>query len=145
MRAQTVNVLLVEDNAVDREGVRRAFSRHKIANPIIDAIDGVEALDRLKGTGGRDRIARPYVILLDINLPRMNGIELLERIRADDELHDSVVFILTTSRSDEDKMASYDLNIAGYMVKDDVGAGFVKLITLLDHYWRVVELPEESR
>ncbi len=142
MPGRTVTVLLVEDNEVDREGVRRAFLRHKIANPIIDAVDGVSALEILRGTGARGRIARPYIILLDINLPRMNGIELLKEIRADGELRDSVVFILTTSRSDEDKMASYDLNVAGYMVKSDVGAGFIKLITLLNHYWRVVELPE---
>lgn len=144
MPNRTVNVLLVEDNEVDREGVRRAFVRHRIANPIVDAVDGVEALKLLRGTDTRGRIARPYVILLDINLPRMNGIEFLRQLRADHELRDSVVFVLTTSRSEEDKMASYDLNIAGYMVKHDVGAGFINLVALLDHYWRVIELPEDS-
>ena len=133
----TVQVLLVEDNDVDVEGVRRAFRAHKIANPVIVARDGVEALSLLRS----GQIRRPFLVLLDLNLPRMSGIELLQQIRADPKLHDSIVFVLTTSSSDEDKLASYRLNIAGYIVKSDVGQGFLRLITLLDHYWRVVEFP----
>jgi CheY-like chemotaxis protein len=78
---------------------------------------------------------------LDLNLPRLNGVELLREIRSDPELHDSIVFVLTTSKRDEDRMASYDLNVAGYVVKSDVGSGFIRLIELLDHYWRIVEFP----
>lgn len=141
MKGRTVNVLLVEDNEVDREAVRRAFARHRIANPIIDAIDGIEALDILRGTNGKERLARPILILLDINMPRMSGIELLRELRADPDLHDSVVFVLTTSKSDEDKVAAYDANVAGYIIKSDVGAGFVDLINLLDCYWKIVEFP----
>ena len=140
--AKTVNVLLVEDNDVDREGLHRAFRRHRIANPIWDAVDGIEALATLRGQDGRDRIPRPYIVLLDINMPRMNGIEFLRELRADNELHDSVVFVLTTSKSDEDKMAAYDANVAGYIVKSDIGAGFIGMVTLLDHYWKVVALPD---
>jgi len=138
---KTVNVLLVEDNAVDREAVRRAFQKQRIANPITDAADGLEALDRLRGMNGATRIERPYLILLDINLPRMSGIEFLRSLRADPELRDSIVFVLTTSKRDEDRMASYDANVAGYVVKSDVGPGFVRLVELLDHYWRVVAFP----
>ncbi len=145
MNTRTVQVLLVEDNAVDREGVRRAFARHRIANPIVDAIDGVDALDVLRGTNGREKIARPYLILLDINMPRMTGIELLQAIRADPTLRDSVVFVLTTSQADEDRMEAYDANVAGYVVKRDVGAHFVRLVELLQCYWRIVELPIEER
>lgn len=141
---KTVHVLLVEDNAVDREAVRRAFDRHRIANPVHDAVDGVEALAILRGTNGKQRLPRPYLVLLDINMPRMSGIELLRELRADLELHDSIVFVLTTSRSDEDKMAAYDANVAGYILKSDVGAGFVDLVSLLDHYWRVVEFPPRA-
>jgi CheY-like chemotaxis protein len=140
MTGRTVNVLLVEDNEVDQEGVRRAFERHRIANPVRVASDGVEALRILRGDGV-DRLARPYLILLDINLPRMNGLELLRALRADPELRDSIVFVLTTSQRDEDRLASYDLNVAGYMVKSDVGAGFLGMVQMLDHYWRVVEFP----
>lgn len=137
-----VNVLLVEDNAVDREAVRRAFARHQIDNPVYAAVDGIEALEILRGENGRQKLARPYLVLLDINLPRMNGLELLGEIRRDEELQSTVVFVLTTSKSDEDKIAAYDAHVAGYMVKERVGAGFVHLVSLLDRYFQVVELPE---
>jgi CheY-like chemotaxis protein len=138
---RSVNILLVEDNAIDQEAIQRAFKRHRIANPIQVAADGIEALALLRGTDGKTKLPRPYLVLLDLNLPRLNGVELLREIRADSELHDSIVFILTTSKRDEDRMASYDLNVAGYVVKSDVGAGFIRLIELLDHYWRLVEFP----
>ena len=141
MTGRSVNILLVEDNAVDQEAIQRAFKRHRIANPIHVAADGIEALARLRGTNGLTKLPRPYLVLLDLNLPRLNGVELLREIRGDPELHDSIVFVLTTSKRDEDRMASYDLNVAGYVVKSDVGAGFIRLIELLDHYWRIVEFP----
>ncbi len=140
----TVHVLLVEDNDVDREAVRRAFDRHRIANPIHIAVDGVEGLEILRGTNNQRKLPRPYLILLDINMPRMSGIEMLHELRADPELHDSIVFVLTTSKSDEDKMAAYGANVAGYILKSDVGAGFIGLVGLLDHYWRIVEFPPRT-
>lgn len=141
--SRTVNVLLVEDNDVDIAGVRRAFVRHKIANPIVVAKDGLQALDILRGTSSGAPLGRPYLILLDLNLPRMSGIELLEALRRDPMLKDSIVFVLTTSESNEDKLASYDFNIAGYMVKSAIGEGFIRLVELLDSYWRIVEFPPE--
>lgn len=139
--ASTVQVLLVEDNDVDREAVRRAFRQHRIANPIHAARDGLEALEVLRGDVERRALRRPYVVLLDLNMPRMDGIELLRELRADPALRDSVVFVLTTSKADEDRTAAYDLNVAGYICKSDVGTGFIRLVELLDHYWRVVVLP----
>jgi CheY-like chemotaxis protein len=141
---KTVHVLLVDDNAVDREAVRRAFHRHRIGNPFYEASDGLEALDMLKGTNGEPKLPRPHLVLLDINMPRMNGIEFLQALREDADLHDTVVFVLTTSKSDEDKVAAYQANPAGYVLKSDVGAGFVGLVTLLDHYWRIVEFPPKA-
>lgn len=141
MTTRSVNVLLVEDNDIDRECVVRAFARHRIANPLFHALDGLEALDVLRGTGGHAPLPRPYLLLLDINMPRMNGIELLRELRSDEKLRDSVVFVLTTSNSDEDRVATYNLNVAGYIVKTDVGAGFLHLVELLKCYWRVVEFP----
>lgn len=138
---KTVHVLLVEDNEVDREAVRRAFAQHRIANPVVDAVDGIEALEILRGTNGKARLPRPFLILLDINMPRMSGIELLRELRSDPELHDSIAFVLTTSKSDEDKVAAYQANVAGYVAKSEVGAGFVRLVTLLDHFWKIVEFP----
>lgn len=141
MTSREITLLVVEDNIVDQEAIRRAFRTHKIANHMVFASDGVEALELLRGENGRERIARPYLVLLDINLPRKNGIELLRDLRADASLHDSIVFVLTTSKRDEDRVASYQLNVAGYVLKSDVGASFVRLIGLLDSYWKIVEFP----
>jgi DNA-binding NarL/FixJ family response regulator len=77
-------------------------------------------------------------------MPRMNGLELLERIRDDAELHDSIVFMLTTSNDDADKIEAFNLNVAGYMLKADVGNSFVKAVELVDNYWRVVEFPKRT-
>lgn len=141
MAAREVTVLLVDDNDVDREAVKRAFAKHRIANTIVTAINGEDALDALRGTNGREAVPRPYLVLLDLNMPRMNGLEFLEALRADATLHDSIVFVLTTSKSDEDRLAAYGHNVAGYVQKGDVGAQFVNLLTLLDHYWRIVLFP----
>ena len=139
---QIVNVLLVDDDDVDVMAVKRAFKKAKIANPLHIARDGLEALLKLRGKDGHSPVPRPYIIILDLNMPRMDGLEFLNELRADEALHDAVVFVLTTSKADEDRAASYDKNVAGYIVKSDVGEGFLKVITLLDSYWRVVVLPE---
>lgn len=141
MTSREVTVLVVEDNVVDQEAIRRAFRTHKIANRLVFASDGVEALEILRGENGRELLARPFLVLLDLNLPRKSGIEVLRDMRADPILHDSIVFVLTTSKRDEDRIASYQLNVAGYVLKSDVGASFVRLIGLLDCYWKIVEFP----
>ena len=139
-----VNVLLVDDDSVDRKVVQRAFARHNIAHPLIEARDGIEALQIIRGENGYAPLPRPYIVLLDVNLPRMNGIEFLSAIRGDTRLRDSVVFVLTTSRAEQDRVLAYQLNVAGYIVKADAGPGFVDAVKLLDHYWRVVELPSRG-
>lgn len=141
MTSREVTVLVVEDNMVDQEAIRRAFRTHKIGNRLVFASDGVDALAILRGDDGHERLARPFLVLLDLNLPRKNGIEVLRDLRADPGLHDSIVFVLTTSKRDEDRVASYQLNVAGYVLKSDVGASFVRLIGLLDCYWKIVEFP----
>ncbi len=138
---RVVTALLIDDNEIDREAVRRAFAKLKIANPVVEARDGIEGLEKLRGAGGAPPLARPFLILLDINMPRMSGIDFLRELRADPALQDSVVFVLTTSKNDEDRMASYDFNVAGYVIKSDVGTGFLRLVEMLEHYWRVVVLP----
>jgi CheY-like chemotaxis protein len=140
MNTRTVQILLVEDDDVDVMAVRRAFREQKIANPVTVAQDGLEALDILRGKG-RPPLERPFIILLDLNMPRMNGIEFLDALRADPQLKNAIVFVLTTSKADEDKAAAYNKNIAGYIVKTDVGNGFIQVVNMLDRYWRVVELP----
>ena len=140
-QCRTVNVLLVDDDDGDAKSVERAFRSARIANPIVRAIDGIDALSVLRGCDGRLKLAPPYLLLVDLNMPRMNGIELVESLRQDRELHNCIVFMLTTSNRDEDKLAAYDLNIAGYIVKERAGQDFQRLIDMMQGYWRIVELP----
>ena len=88
---------------------------------------------------------RPYLILLDLNMPRMNGVEFLQALRQDEDLKQSIVFVITTSNRDEDVVAAYNEQIAGYILKSRVGEDFVNLITMLDMYWRIVEFPAEVK
>ncbi len=138
---RTVNILLVDDDDGDAKSVQRAFKSARIANPIVRAIDGVDALDILRGTNGKPRLAKPYILLVDVNMPRMNGLELIRALRQDAHLHTSVVFVLTTSSRQDDKLSAYDSNVAGYIVKERAGHDFQKLIDMVQIYWRVVELP----
>ncbi len=132
-----VTIFIVDDDDVDVLGIERALKKLRIANPTIRAKDGIEALELLR----KKAIAKPYIILLDINMPRMGGIDFLKELRADDDLCGSVVFMLTTSSDDQDKMLAYKKNVAGYIVKKQVGESFLNIVDMLGHYWRVVELP----
>jgi CheY-like chemotaxis protein len=136
-----LHILLVEDDYVDAQHIMRSFQQHKVANPVTHVIDGVDALNILRGEVGYTRLPRPYIILLDINMPRMNGLEFLQALRRDPELKRSVVFILTTSISDEDIMAAYNAQIAGYLLKSKVGEDFLEFIKLLNMYQVIIEMP----
>lgn len=137
-----VNLLLVEDDEVDIQGLKRAFAKSRIGNPITVARDGIEALEFLRGENGRPKLPKPHLILLDLNMPRMNGLEFLEAIRADEDLKRSVVFMITTSKAEEDKTRAYAQNVAGYIVKQDPANTFMQAVALLEHYWKIVEFPE---
>jgi CheY-like chemotaxis protein len=133
--SKTVTILLVEDDEVDVKALRRAFDNLKIANPLVVACDGVEALEKLPN------LPRPYLIITDVNMPRMNGIELLRKLRDSNEFRDSIVFVLTTSNDEQDKIDAYNLNVAGYMLKSEMGTSFNRAIALIENYWKVVEFP----
>ncbi|WP_437713908.1 response regulator [Sorangium sp. So ce448] len=138
MDGKFLNIILVEDDTVDVMNVRRAFERGKITNPLWVAGDGVEGLDLLRGNQvPRDR----RLVLLDLNMPRMNGIEFLRELRADVSLRPTPVVVLTTSNDDRDKVDAYDLNVAGYLLKPVTFLSFVELMTALNRYWTLVEMP----
>lgn len=143
MNDSTIKILLVEDDDVDAEAVIRAFRKRRIANPVEIVQDGIQALERLRGTEQTPPLERPILILLDLNMPRMNGIEFLQNLREDPSLHDNIVFVLTTSDADRDVTAAYQQHIAGYLVKSRVGEDFIELTNLVQHYWRYVELPPQ--
>ena len=140
---RATHILLVEDDDVDAEAILRAFRKHKITNPCTLVKNGLEALRLLRGQGP-ESLQQPYIILLDINMPQMNGFEFLEELRKDENLKRSIVFVLTTSNRNEDKMAAYDKQIAGYMLKSHAGKDYGDLVSLLESYSRVVEFAPEA-
>ncbi|MBU0917369.1 response regulator [Aquabacterium parvum] len=136
-----LHVLLVEDDDVAAEAVMRSMQRAGIPCPVTWVEDGQAALEVLREQDTQRKAPRPRLILLDLNMPRMNGFEFLEAARADPRLRDEVIFVLTTSSADADRSRAYDENVAGYMVKSAVGPQFAKLTQLLDVYRRAVQLP----
>ena len=136
--AKPLHILLVEDDQIDQMNVRRAFERNKITNPLYVAENGVEALEMLRD--GRVPDER-RLILLDLNMPKMNGIEFLKALRADPALGHTPVVVLTTSNDEQDKVNAYDLNVAGYLLKPVTFTSFVELTAALNKYWTLVELP----
>jgi CheY-like chemotaxis protein len=138
---QIPTILLVDDDEVDAELVSRAFRQHKIANPLIHAMDGLCALAILRGETEVAPLLKPYIILLDIKMPGMSGLAFLHEIRQDLALKRSVVFMLTTSDAQQDIDAAYSENIAGYILKQTVGPDFANALKLLDNYQTLVILP----
>lgn len=134
-----LDIILVEDDDADAKAVRRALTKAQIANPVARLVDGVEALAYLRGISGTPPPS--YVLLVDLNMPRMNGLEFLAELRRDPQLRGAVAFLLTTSGDEGDIAAAYDRNVAGYVLKENAGNDFLNLIGTLDHYWRIVELP----
>ncbi len=139
---QEIKILLVEDDDIDAKAVTRGFKKLKLLNPIVRATNGQEALDILNGKDGEASIIKPYIVLLDLNMPIMGGLEFLSHIRDDDNLQDAVIFVLTTSQADSDRVSAYKKHIAGYILKSNVGDGFKNVIDLIDQFWRVVLLPK---
>ncbi len=133
-------ILLVEDDSVDAMTVKRAFGELKVTNELVRAINGEAALNYLKGHLDR----KPCVILLDLNMPKMNGIEFLKVMKADGELRAIPVVVLTTSKDDRDKMESFKACVAGYIVKPVDYRKFVDAMKVLNLYWTLSELPDNA-
>jgi len=137
-----LNILLVEDDELDVMNVQRAFKKNNITNPLYVAGNGLEALDALRGKGRGPHVpATRRIILLDLNMPRMGGIEFLRELRADPELGMITVIVLTTSDEERDKVEAYKLNVAGYILKPVTLQAFVEIMATLNKYWTVSELP----
>jgi CheY-like chemotaxis protein len=132
-----VDILIVEDNELDVEAVERAFKKSDVKNPLHKACDGIEALKILRAKKGQT-LPIPCVILLDINMPRMDGLQLLKQIRQDTALHQIIVFILTTSGHARDRAAAYEQNVAGYFLKENLAI----LVEALKPYCRGNEFPD---
>ena len=133
-----INILLVEDDMIDVKNVERALRKNNVANPLFVAGNGLEALDMLRNNivPGPRRL-----VLLDLNMPKMNGIEFLNEIRRDPALATLTVVVLTTSNDDRDKVAAYEHHVAGYLLKPVTFANFVEVMAALNKYWSLVEMP----
>jgi CheY-like chemotaxis protein len=135
-----LNILLVEDDDVAAESITRALKVVVPDVPVINAENGRIALDILNSEKRNETLKSPYIILLDLNMPVMNGFEFLDEVRKSKKLQDSVIFVLTTSNEDSDRTKAYHHNVAGYMVKSAVGPQFSKLANLLKSYKETIEL-----
>jgi CheY-like chemotaxis protein len=143
MEDRKIHILLVEDDEVDVMNVRRAFKKNNIVNPLYMAANGLEALAILRQ---EKKIEPPMpqerrLILLDLNMPRMNGSEFLRELRLDESLRSIPVIVLTTSNEDRDKVEAYNLNVAGYILKPVTFSNFVEVMATLNKYWMLSEIP----
>jgi len=138
-----VNILLIEDDQVDVMNVQRAFRKGHITNPLYVAENGLEALEMLRGKEGCPPMipANRRLILLDLNMPKMSGIEFLQALRNDPKLKQIPVVVLTTSNEDEDRVNAYNLNVAGYLLKPITFSTFVEVMLALNKYWTLCEMP----
>jgi len=131
-------IMLVEDNPDDEELTLRALRKAKIANEVVVTRDGNEALEFLFGSGpyvGRDLSRMPAVVLLDLKLPKLNGIDVLKRLRSDPRTKHLAIVVLTSSSEDEDKVRSYDSGANSYVRKPVESAAFIEAVTRLGVYW----------
>ena len=136
-----VEILLVEDNTHDAEVTLRALKKHKIANRVLHAKDGAQALEFLFANGayaGRKVEHTPKVIMLDLKLPKVDGIEVLREIRADERTRQIPVVVLTSSREDRDLEECYRLGVNSYIVKPVEFEQFVKAVSDLGFYWMLL-------
>lgn len=135
--SREASLLIVDDDDIDAMALERSFRKMKLLNPRYRARDGQEALDMLR----QGTVPEPCIILLDLNMPRVSGLEFLKILRSDPAFSNVVVFVLTTSKSDEDRTAAYRDHVSGYILKHRGTEGFLEVVTLIDRYWRIVELP----
>lgn len=143
MENKMVHILLVDDDEIDVMNVQRAFKKNNVTNTMHVAGNGLEALEMLRGSNGVPKIEpTPKIILLDINMPKMNGLEFLAELRSDPDLKHLSVFILTTSNEDSDRFEAYNYNVAGYIVKPVNFNKFVEAVNTLNTFWQLIELPE---
>lgn len=130
-------VLLVEDDRVDAMLIKKAFKRLEINNPIHHVENGEDAVAFLKN----EENVKPWIVLLDLNMPRMNGIEFLEIVKSDPELKNIPIIVLTSSLEQRDRSSAFDFGVAGYMVKPVTYADLLNLMEAIRQYWTFSKLP----
>lgn len=137
MKNSNKPILLIEDDHVDVMTILRALKEIHVGNPVVNMENGEAALEHLRAPG----VELPCIILLDLNMPIMNGIEFLQLVKADPELRRIPVIVLTTSEEQQDKVNSFNLGVAGYMAKPVDYRRFVEMMRSIDLYWTLSEMP----
>jgi len=137
----TVNFMVIDDDEVCIMSIERSLKELKIANPLYVAKDGIEGLEVLRGTLDDSETLPPFIITLDLNMPRMGGLEFLEEVRNDPVFRKLIIFVLTSSDAPSDIASAYEKNIAGYIVKENTTASLHKALNLLNGYANLVVLP----
>lgn len=138
LQRMPAEVLLIDDDDIDVISVKRAFKKQKIDNLITRKCNGIEGLTYLRERDSNNVV----MVLLDLHMPLMNGFEFLHAIRNDTQLQKTLVFVMSTSSSEDDINKAYDCNVAGYILKDNVGKDFEHLTHLIKNYEKVVQFPE---
>lgn len=144
MGEKKVTLLHIEDDNVDQMVVGRVLNKMDVVNQVHHASNGEEALNKLRGENGEELLSPfPNIILLDINMPKMNGIEFLKELRNDERLKHLSVYMVTTSSDDEDVKGAYEYNVAGYIIKPVDIAHFENTFKLVTDFWKLCEFPKQ--
>lgn len=136
-----VSILVVEDDDLDLMTLQRALGKVGLDSPVFVAKDGVEALEMIRSENGHDELETPFLIILDLNMPRMNGFEFLEELRAHNAENRTPVFVMTTSASENDRNRAYDYQVAGYILKRRYGEELFEAVRMIAKYTQVNEFP----
>jgi CheY-like chemotaxis protein len=142
MEERKFSILHIEDDIVDTMVVERILKKKGLVSELFNAKNGVEALELLNGINGKK--IKPEIILLDLNMPKMNGLEFLKELRADAELKDIKVFVLTTSDDENDKKSAYKYNVSGYIIKPINAIEFENLFDVLKDFWTISEKNKDT-
>jgi CheY-like chemotaxis protein len=141
MIANAVTILLVDDDKFDTAAMRRGLRAQHIINDVVERGSGLEALDLLRGTNGQIALQQPCLVVLDLNMPRMGGLEFLDELRSDPELRRTLIFVMSTSVAADDVNRCYDKNVAGYTVKRGSPEAVRDTVLMLEKYCNVVAFP----
>lgn len=137
IQSENVTLFVVEDDDIDYMMIQRTMKHLHVANQLVRAVDGQDALDKLNS----QQVNSPFVMLLDLKMPKVSGLELLIKLRQTPTLRDTIVFVLSSSDDEQDIQASYQQNVAGYFVKNEIDSEFADILTLLHGFWRTAHIP----
>lgn len=134
-----IKIIVIDDDDVDAQSIERSLRSADVNNEIIRAYDGIDALDLLKGANGKEKLTKPYILLIDLMMPRMDGITFIKTLRFESDITPEMIFVLSGTDSDEQCTQAYDLNITGFIKKDRAGRDFLRLTKILEQYYEVIE------